>query len=246
MDSTLLIGLTLGMRHGADPDHLAAIDGLCRIRPRATNGVLFALGHGLVVSALAAGVGQVAAGHAAFIGPWLLLAIGFVNLWKLIRPSSRHAQGKRPIIAQPLLLGMLLAAGFETASQLSALVLADRTNSWVLGVAFCAGMMLVDGCDGYLAAGTQRLASRGTANARTAARAFGGLVVFFSFGLAGAEWLGLALDRLALPLGLALFAAVIGVRLWARAGSPVPGPAREFIGPRFPPLQKHHLGEIDA
>jgi high-affinity nickel permease len=46
-----LVGLALGMRHGRDPDHLAAIDGLTRLRPRATNGVYFALGHGLVSSA---------------------------------------------------------------------------------------------------------------------------------------------------------------------------------------------------
>ena len=40
-----------------DPDHLAAIDGLTRIRPRAMNGVFFALGHGLVVILLAVGIG---------------------------------------------------------------------------------------------------------------------------------------------------------------------------------------------
>jgi len=38
--------------------HLAAIDGLSRIRPRAMNGVYFALGHGLVVLLLAEGLGH--------------------------------------------------------------------------------------------------------------------------------------------------------------------------------------------
>jgi high-affinity nickel permease len=36
------------VRHGTDPDHLTAIDGLTRLRARASNGVLFASGHGLV------------------------------------------------------------------------------------------------------------------------------------------------------------------------------------------------------
>jgi len=52
----------LGMRHGLDADHLAAIDGLARFnalsRPRLARlaGVLFSGGHGLVVVAVAAGV----------------------------------------------------------------------------------------------------------------------------------------------------------------------------------------------
>jgi nickel/cobalt transporter (NiCoT) family protein len=50
MNSTLWIALALGLRHATDPDHLTAIDGLSRMRPRATNGLLFALGHGLVVT----------------------------------------------------------------------------------------------------------------------------------------------------------------------------------------------------
>lgn len=50
----------LGAQHGLDPDHLAAVDGLTRsnsdTRPRLArwSGLLFALGHGLVVMAAAA------------------------------------------------------------------------------------------------------------------------------------------------------------------------------------------------
>ena len=219
MNSTLLLGLALGMRHGADPDHLTAIDGLCRIRPRLTNGVLFALGHGLVVTLLAAGVGHAFAGRMAFLGPWLLLAIGVVNLWKLIQPSRTSLAVKRPVVAQPFLLGMLLAAGFETASQLSALVLADQTNAWLLGAAFCGGMVVVDGLNGYLAASTQCLAVAGRPNARLASRSLGILVVIVSFGLGGMELLGAELDRYELPLGLSLFALMIAIRVWSRSGS---------------------------
>ena len=53
MNAMLVVGLALGMRHGKDPDHLAAIDGLTRIRPRLPNGVFLTLGHGLVVILLA-------------------------------------------------------------------------------------------------------------------------------------------------------------------------------------------------
>jgi len=216
VNSTLVVAFALGVRHGTDPDHLTAIDGLARIRPRPTNGLLFAVGHGLVVTMLAAGVGHVIAGRLSFVGPWLLILIGLVNLWKVLRPSPLAPAVRRPVVAQPFLLGMLLAAGFETASQLSALILADQANPWLLGGAFSGGMALVDGFDGYLAASTLTLAAIGEKRARTASRLLGILVVVFSFGLGGAELLGLEINRFALPLGLLLFAIVIGVRIWVR------------------------------
>jgi high-affinity nickel-transport protein len=53
MDAVIVMGVALGLRHGTDPDHLAAIDGLTRLRPNPANGVFFALGHGLTVTLLA-------------------------------------------------------------------------------------------------------------------------------------------------------------------------------------------------
>lgn len=218
--TTLLIAFALGVRHGTDPDHLTAIDGLSRIRPRATNGLYFALGHGLVVTMLAVGIGQVVSDRVAFLGPWLLIFIGVVNLVRLFRkPDHALAKIKRPIVAQPFLLGILLAAGFETASQFSALILAGKTNPWLFGAVFTSGMILVDGFDGYLAASTQNLAGTGVTNARKASQALGILVVVSSFALGGAELMGVDLGHFALPLGLALFAIVISIRLWARSGS---------------------------
>jgi high-affinity nickel-transport protein len=113
---------------------------------------------------------------------------------------------------------MVLAAGFETASQLSALILADQANPWLFGAAFSGGMALVDGLDGYLAASTLSLAARGEMNARIASRFLGILVVVFSFGLGGAELLGYEINLVALPLGVTLFAIVIAIRVWARSG----------------------------
>jgi high-affinity nickel-transport protein len=218
VNSTLLIAFALGVRHGTDPDHLTAIDGLSRIRPRASNGLLFAIGHGSVVTLLAAGVGHFVAGRVAFLGPWMLMLIGAVNLWKVCRPApSSSFVARRPIVAQPFLLGMLLAAGFETASQLSALILASEVNPWLFGAAFSSGMVLVDGLDGYLAASTLSLAARGEMNARIASRFLGVVVVTVSFGLGGAELVGYEINQYALPLGLMLFAVVIAIRIWARS-----------------------------
>lgn len=45
-----LLAVALGMRHGVDPDHLAAVDGLSRVRPSPLKGFLFALGHGGIVT----------------------------------------------------------------------------------------------------------------------------------------------------------------------------------------------------
>ena len=123
---------------------------------------------------------------------------------------------------------MLLAAGFETASQLSALVMAERTNPWLLGLAFCTGMVLVDGVDGYLATSTQHLAAAGTVNARNASRWLGILLVIFSFALGTTELLGYEIDHAALPLGLGLFVIVIGFRVWARRGG-IPTSARPAL-----------------
>ena len=56
-----LVGVVfmLGLKHGVDPDHLAAIDGLTRFnagrRPLLSrwSGLLFSAGHGVVVTAVA-------------------------------------------------------------------------------------------------------------------------------------------------------------------------------------------------
>lgn len=183
MTAVHIVGFALGLRHGTDPDHLAAIDGLSRIRPRSTNGVFFALGHGLVVVLLAVGIGRLLAQHFAFAGPWTLILIGIVNLWRLLRNQRKPPELSRPIVAQSLILGMLLAAGFETSSQLSALIIAGQTNAWILGGLFSLGMVLVDGLDGLLATSTQGLATAGKARAKAASFALGLLVVIFALGL---------------------------------------------------------------
>jgi high-affinity nickel-transport protein len=205
-----------------DPDHLTAIDGLSRFRPKATNGLYFALGHGLFVTALTIGIGATLSEQVEPLAPWLLILIGAINLWKLVRRSRSVASTNRPVILQPFLLGMLLAAGFETSSQLSVFLLASHTNPLLLGAAFTLGMVLTDGLDGYLAASTQWRAVDGQRNAHVASQALGLVVVFFSFGLGGAELMGFDTDHFALPLGLVLFAFVITTRIWGRTNNRFP------------------------
>ena len=212
----LTLAVALGLRHGVDPDHLAVIDGLSRVRPSRWNGVLFAIGHGLLVTLLAVGVGGLLARSIGPYAPWLLILLGAINLWRLRKPvTHRHRGFSRIARSSPLLLGILFGAGFETASQLSALVLAADINPWLLGLMFSAGMMLVDGMDGYLASRTQSQAIAGGRRALRASRSLGIFVVVFSFGLGGAELLQLDIDRFALPLGCVLFAYLIALRVWS-------------------------------
>jgi high-affinity nickel-transport protein len=138
-----------------------------------------------------------------------------VNLWRLRTSATHDKRVSRIPLTSPLLLGVLFGAGFETASQLSALVLATDINPWILGVMFSAGMMLVDGADGYLASRTQSQAITGGRRAFRASRALGIFVVVFSFGLGGAELLDIDVDRIALPLGCVLFLCLVALRIWS-------------------------------
>ncbi len=156
---------------------------------------------------LAVGFGKLLAGYVEPYTPWILLLLGVANLWRLWRPKQhKHPKPPRLFQASQLLLGVLLGMGFETANQLSAILLAGQLNPWILGLVFSLGMMLVDGTDGLLAARTQQLVLAGDACSMQSSRDLGVLVVIVSFGLAGGEFAGIDINRIALPLGLLLFA----------------------------------------
>lgn len=135
----------LGMRHGFDADHLAAIDGLTRLSShhrRAHSrycGALFSLGHGVVVLAIAAAVGLLSEHWAppawldAF-GAWVsivfLLLLGLVNLNAVVRAPSgsvvglvgikgrffgRFTTARSPLGVAGV--GALFALSFDTVSQ---------------------------------------------------------------------------------------------------------------------------------
>lgn len=210
-----LVALALGMRHGVDPDHLAAVDGLSRVRPSPYVGLLFALGHGAVVTLLAfpaAALLQRVPWEAFHLPSLLLLLVAGLNLYRLLKPAPARPT-PLPVL-NPFLLGILFGLGFETASQLSALALAAAISPLKLGLLFTLGMALVDGVDGFLASRLQAL-SPDSARAERASRLLGWVVVALSLLLAAAELLAWDLEAYAFPLGLALFGLLVGLRVYA-------------------------------
>jgi nickel/cobalt transporter (NiCoT) family protein len=211
--SVLVLAFALGMRHGADADHLAAIDGLARVHPRSYNGLLFALGHGGFVTLLAVGVGSFFVAPLTNFAPWLLILLGLVNVWRLLRPQP---VGSVPLVStSPFILGIVFAAGFETASQISTFALANQLEPWILGLIFTLGMLVVDGTDGFLAARIQQSASVGGIRSQRSARILSIVIIFFSFGIGIAELVGSDFEMFALPMGLGLFTLLIGLRWWS-------------------------------
>lgn len=135
----------LGLKHGLDPDHLAAIDGLTRYnagtRPRLSrwSGLLFSAGHGAVVMLVAVAVATVALDWSA--PAWLentgaLVSIGFLavlgiaNVMAVLRTPrgtvvqpagirhrffARLTQAGHPVLIAAV--GAAFAISFDTISQ---------------------------------------------------------------------------------------------------------------------------------
>ncbi len=150
----LAVALTLGLRHGFDADHLAAIDGMTRFnavaRPRLARrtGFWFSLGHGAVVMAVAVSVSLMARSWTAPewlepFGAWasilVLLLLGLMNL-NAVRQTAPDAivagVGWRSGVFARVLeasgcwtimgVGVLFALSFDTLSQ-AALMAATGT-----------------------------------------------------------------------------------------------------------------------
>ncbi len=158
-----LLVFVLGMKHGFDADHLATIDGLtrssARLRPRMARfcGVLFSLGHGTVVIAIALFVSTLAQrwqvpGWLTDFGAWVsilfLAGLGLVNLHavlgstpgQVVRPVGLKGRMLRPLFGrlagatQPALValvGALFALSFDTISQATLFALtATQFGDW--------------------------------------------------------------------------------------------------------------------
>jgi high-affinity nickel-transport protein len=149
----------LGLRHGADPDHLAAIDNLTRnslsVRDRLSRfvGALFAGGHSvmvLAIAALAGILGSHIAVHGALlesIGTWVsivtLFAIAALNVRQLalnrvgaiagfksaMLPKALRA-ATNPLAAIPV--GLIFGLGFDTSSQVATYALALTAGGGVV------------------------------------------------------------------------------------------------------------------
>jgi high-affinity nickel-transport protein len=156
----------LGLRHGADPDHLAAIDNLTRNsierQPLLSRfvGALFAGGHSVMVLSIAALVGYLGTRVSMnrelieIAGTWVsivvLVLIALLNLRQLASGSMSIAgvktkllpaalrNGTSPLLAIPI--GLLFGFGFETSSQVAAYAVAFGAQSGVIGALFVGAM----------------------------------------------------------------------------------------------------------
>ncbi|HSD42298.1 MAG TPA: nickel transporter [Burkholderiales bacterium] len=205
---------TLGLKHGLDADHLVTIDGLTRFnsvaRPRLARwcGLLFSVGHGAVVVAIALAVGVAAErwmvpdwleGVGAWISIAFLAALGLLNLAAVVSAEPHEVvqtvavkgrllagltRTSRP--AAMAAVGALFALSFDTVSQAALFAFtATRAGGWehalALGLLFTLGMMLADGANGLWIATLLRRADR---RARIASRTIGLVIAGLSLAVA--------------------------------------------------------------
>lgn len=200
----LALVFALGLKHGFDPDHLATIDGLTRFnaannKPRLSrwSGLLFSLGHGAVVMAVAVAIGVVAQrweipAWVEDLGAWIsilfLLALGTVNLIAVFKTAPDEivkmiglkgrwlknlSQASHPVLIA--CVGALFALSFDTLSQtalfsLTASSMAGWMFSVTLGMVFMLGMIATDGINGLW---ISRLLRRADQRALIASRVMG-------------------------------------------------------------------------
>jgi len=193
----------LGLKHGFDADHLAAIDGLTRYNARAGRlfarycGALFSLGHGAVVVAIAVVVGLASERWSApqwleLSGAWIsigfLTLIGIVNLRAVLGAAPHEVVAPVGIRGRFLgrlnragrpwsvaLVGALFAASFDTVSQ-SALFALTAAQFGGVEHAIALGLLFVLGMlvtDGVNGLWISRLIARADQIAVLASRVMG-------------------------------------------------------------------------
>lgn len=166
--SLVAVVFLLGLKHGLDPDHLAAIDGLTRYnagrKPRLSrwSGLLFSAGHGVVVTSVAVAVATVATEWRApawleHAGTWISIAfltlLGVANLAAILRTPrgevvrtvglrsrffARLTRAEHPVLIAAV--GAAFALSFDTISQA---VLFSITGSSLAGWLFATALGLV-------------------------------------------------------------------------------------------------------
>lgn len=178
-----LAGLTflLGLRHGMDPDHLIVVDNITRfnatVRPERARwcGLFFSLGHGAMVTLVAALLALAAGSH--HIPAWVeeagqivsigfLLLMGVLNLRALLaapdaavtpRGVRSGAFLRLTRVSHPLAISMIGAAfaiSMDTLSQATVFSMAATGRfAWgaalLLGAVFTIGMLVVDAANGW-------------------------------------------------------------------------------------------------
>ncbi|HEY8975635.1 MAG TPA: nickel transporter [Burkholderiaceae bacterium] len=162
-----LVALVLGMRHGVDADHLAAIDAMTRCnaqgRPALARrtGVWFSVGHGAIVMAVALAVAATTAAWnvpawLAPFGAWtsiaVLVLLGALNLaaWQRAAPgapvalagwrSRLFAGALRACTRRAVMgVGMLFALSFDTLTQAALMAATGVARHGLPTVALLAG-----------------------------------------------------------------------------------------------------------
>jgi len=246
----LTLMFALGIRHGLDPDHIAAIDNMTYRsldeRPHVASwvGALFALGHGLLVTVIAVAVSLISArltlppvfiSIAEWIPIALLILVGTLNLRYLLRQAAYHPTGwnshllrfglrhnTHPVAI--VLVGVLFAAVFDTATQASAWGYAASSHggtamALAIGLAFTAGMIITDAIDGRIMC---KLLTRAAASShsRQYRRMIGWLVVLLSYTVAAygvaRRWVPIVeLNEIAYSiLGLLLLSLLVVGYMW--------------------------------
>ena len=207
----IMVVFMLGLQHGMDPDHIATIDGLTRfnaeLRPRVSrwSGVLFSIGHGLIVTVVAAMVAAFATEWAPpawleHLGAWIsitfLLVLGAVNLQAVLRSPrdqpvriagfkgrwlARLSRTSHPVLIATV--GAAFALSFDTISQAALFSLtASKMAGWIfavaLGLVFMTGMMVADGLNGlWIGRLIQRADAQAIAISRTMSFVIGALSI---------------------------------------------------------------------
>jgi high-affinity nickel-transport protein len=161
----------LGMRHGVDADHLAAIDAMTRCNAAARpalarrTGLWFSAGHGLVVLAVAFAVALTAhawaaPGWLAPFGAWasvaMLALLGTLNLvaWRRTAPGAVVAPaGWRSRLFERALqacsrravmgVGVLFAVSFDTVGQAALMAATGAASQGLPAVALLAGAFVL-------------------------------------------------------------------------------------------------------
>lgn len=228
----------LGLRHGFDPDHLVAIDGMTRSAHSRWCGLFFSLGHGLAVTLIGVAVAVAATQwrvpgwleHAgAAISIAILVALGMANAVALARTpggrpvrligargqwvGERLARANHPAVIASI--GAAFAISFDTLSHALAFSLAGATMAGVLfaaalGLVFTLGMAFTDTLNGVCVAKLMRRS--------VTSRWMSGAVAFLCFAIAAlgvlkhaAPKLDQVMDNAALPLGVATLVVIMAV-----------------------------------
>ena len=232
----------LGLKHGLDPDHLAAIDGFTRTTRSRWCGLFFSLGHGLVVTLVGVAVAVLATAWQAphwleSSGAWVSIAVlavlGCANLIAVRRTPAgqpvalagmrtawlpaRVAQASHPAIIAAV--GAAFAISFDSIS--TALIFSAVSGvlfAALLGAVFTLGMATTDQLNGWWIA---RLVRRADQRAAVASRYMSVAIAALCFALAlyglvkyALPQVSAAADAWAPALGAATCAFLLLVYLW--------------------------------